>query len=169
MAQEPLKLRFTISGDPVAKERARTAPKMTKSGQVQMINGRPVMRTKTPDATRTWENYVSLISRQARTRARLDHPHDGPVRLGCIFYLEIPKSWSEKKKSMARENLIPATSVPDLSNLFKSIEDGCESVLWTNDSHIVEYGTVDGTPSCKRYSDTPRVEVEAVFLNGSTQ
>jgi Holliday junction resolvase RusA-like endonuclease len=164
MAQEPQKLRFTIQGEPVPKERARTAPKM-KDGQVEMIGGHPVMRTKTPDKTRAWETYVSLIARQARTRARIDRPHDGPVVLGCVFYLKIPKSWSEKKKQQAREGWLRATDVPDLSNLLKSIEDGCEGVLWLNDSSIFSYGTVDGTNTGKYYSDTPRVEVEAVLLS----
>jgi Holliday junction resolvase RusA-like endonuclease len=137
---------------------------MTRNGHVEMINGHPVMRTITPTKTRAWETYVSLIARQARTRARIDNPHDGPVVLGCVFYLEIPKSWSEKKKQQARDGSLRATGVPDLSNLIKSIEDGCEGVLWVNDSSIIEYGTVDGLPMSKRYSNTPRVEVEAVFL-----
>lgn len=129
-----------------------------------MVNGRPVMNTRTPEKTKAWELYVSLISRQARTRARIDKPHDGPVILGCVFYLEIPKSWSQKKRQQALDGIIRATSVPDLSNLLKSIEDGGENVLWKNDSSIIGYGTVDGGITCKRYSDTPRVEVEAIFL-----
>ena len=164
MAQEPQRLRFVIPGNPVPKARARTAAKMTKDGQVRMKDGRPMMRTRTPTKTRAWETYVSLIARQARTRARIDHPHDGPVILGCIFYLEIPKSWTEKKKAQALDGSIRAVSDPDLSNLFKSIEDGCEGVLWINDSSIIEYGTVDGIPPGKRYSDNPRVEVEAVLF-----
>lgn len=139
---------------------------MTRSGQVEMINGHPVMRTKTPDKTRAWETYVSLIARQARTRARIDQPHTGPVMLGCIFYIAIPKSWPAAKKQQARDGVIRPIVVgePDTSNLIKSIEDGCQGVLWVNDTAIVDYGTVDGLPTGKHYSDTPRVEVEAVFF-----
>jgi len=137
-----------------------------KNGHVEMVNGYPVMRTRTPPRTKAWEEYVSLIARQARTRARIDNPQDGPAVLGCVFYLAIPKSWPEKKKQQARDGLIRPMAVgdPDVSNLIKAIEDGCEGVLWTNDTTVVDYGTVDGLPTGKRYSDTPRVEVEAVFL-----
>lgn len=166
MADEParLKLSFTIPGEPVPKERARTYPKMTEGGQVEMINGHPVMRTKTPTKTKTWEKYVGLIARQAATRAGITAPPEGAISLGCIFYLPIPESWSESKKQQAREGALRPTGIPDLSNLYKSIEDGCEEVLWRNDSAVVEYGTVRGWPPSKFYSNRPRVEVEVVFL-----
>jgi len=139
---------------------------MTKGGQVEMIDGHPVMRTRTPQRTRAWEQFVGLIARQARTRARIDQPYGGQIMLGCIFYLPIPKSWSRAKKQEARDGLIRPMAIgdPDTSNLLKSIEDGCEGVLWVNDTTIVDYGTVDDLPMGKRYSDTPRVEVEAVFF-----
>lgn len=136
---------------------------MTKNGQIEMINGHPVMRTRTPEKTRAWETYVSLIARQAVARNRFVHPEDGWVSLGCIFFLPIPRSWSEDKRQNAREGIIRPTGTPDLSNLMKSIEDGCEGVLWTNDSAIVEYGTVDGRPTSKYYSETPRVEIEVAY------
>lgn len=139
---------------------------MTRSGQVEMIDGYPVMRTRTPGKTRAWEQYVSMIARQARTRARIDQPHSGPVMLGCVFYIAIPKSWPVAKKQQARDGVLRPMVVgdPDTSNLIKSIEDGCQGVLWVNDTAIVDYGTVDGLPTGKRYSDMPRVEIEAVFF-----
>lgn len=152
-------------GEPVPKERARTAPKMTKDGQVQMVKSRPAMKTRTPPKTKAWEEYVGLVARQAVTKANIHHPQDGAVSLGCIFFLPIPGSWSETKKQKAREGDIRPTGVPDLSNLYKSIEDGCEGVLWKNDSAVVEYGAVDGWPPSKYYSNRPRVEVEATFLD----
>jgi Holliday junction resolvase RusA-like endonuclease len=159
-----LKLSFTIPGEPIPKERARTYPKMTKGGQVEMIEGHPVMRTKTPPRTKAWEKYVGLIARQAATRAGITAPPEGAASLGCIFYLPIPESWSEAKKQQAREGTIRPLGYPDLSNLYKSIEDGCEGVLWHNDSAVAEYGTVRGWPPSKYYSARPRVEVEVVFL-----
>ena len=85
--------------------------------------------------------------------------------LGCLFYLSIPKSWPEAKKQQARDGTLRPMTVgePDTSNLLKAIEDGCEGVIWVNDVTVLDYGTVDGLPMGKHYSDTPRVEVEIVF------
>jgi Holliday junction resolvase RusA-like endonuclease len=164
MAEEELRLRFTIVGKPLAKERARTSPQYDKEGNIIIKNGKVAMKTKTPPNTKAWETYVSLIARQARTKIRMDTAPKSPVELGCIFFLPIPSSWSDKKKQKANEWLVPMTTRPDLSNLLKAIEDACEGILWHNDSQIVQYGTVDGTPTSKRYSDRPRVEVEVKYL-----
>jgi len=164
-----LKLSFTVVGEPIPKERARTFPKMTRDGRVEMIGHRPVMSTKTPPKTKAWERYVGLVARQAAVAAGIAHPQDGAASLGCIFYLPIPESWTEKKKQQAREGTIRPTGYPDLSNLYKSIEDGCEGVLWKNDSAVVEYGTVRSWPPSKYYSHRPRVEVEVVFLDFAAQ
>jgi len=160
------RLRFTIPGDPLPKQRARSYNPRTKSGDLIFKNGKPIIDTKTPDKTKAYEQYVSLIARQAAAQSGLRQPVPlrTPITLGCIFYLPIPSSWSQKKKNRARSGELEHTSRPDLSNLLKSIEDGAEGVLWKNDSQINVYGTVDGEPPKKLYSDEPRVEIEMVWF-----
>lgn len=156
------RIRFTIPSAATPKARARTFPK-TKDGKILFRNGKPVMRSITPEKTKAWEHFVSLISRQAAVKHGLREPIPlgTPIMLGCVFYMTIPTSWSQKKKQEAREGKIRHTSKPDLSNLLKAIEDGAENVLWTNDSQIVCYGMVDNTVATQKcYGDDPRTEVE---------
>jgi len=164
MAPEELTIRFSIQGTPVAKARARTYAQTDSSGQPIMKNGKLSMKTKTPDKTKGWETYVSLICRQAAANNRLQEVPRGPVVLGCIFYMPIPKSWSKKKKAEALAGTLLPTPKPDLSNFIKAIEDAGEKVLWDNDSQIIGYGTIDGVITSKRYSNKPRVDVEIRYI-----
>jgi Holliday junction resolvase RusA-like endonuclease len=163
-----LVIRFTLLGEPIAKARARTYPATDKSGNIIHRNGKPLMKSKTPGNTKAWEEYISLVARQAAARAGLRKPIPlgTPVTLGCLFYMPIPSSWSPSKKQQAREGIIEHTSVPDLSNLFKCIEDGAEKVLWHNDSQITCYGTVDGVQPKKLYAREARTEVEVRTVVG---
>ena len=162
MKRRELVIRFTLLGEPIGKARARTYPQMDKDNRVIYRNGKPVMESKTPGKTKAWEEYISLVARQAAARHNLREPipRGTPVTLGCLFFMSIPSSWNPKKKQQAREGTIKPTGVPDLSNLFKCIEDGAEKVLWHNDSQITCYGTVDGAQSQKLYAREARTEVE---------
>lgn len=163
MDTRTLVIRFTLLGVPIPKERARTFPRLDKDRRVIYRDGKPLMSSKTPGKTAAWEEYISLVARQAAARVGLSKPIPLgiPVTLGCLFYMPIPSSWSAKKKKQAREGIIEPTGSPDLSNLFKCIEDGAEKVLWHNDSQITCYGTVDGIPPKKLYAQDPRTEIEA--------
>jgi Holliday junction resolvase RusA-like endonuclease len=146
-------IKFTIPGNPVAKARART-----------FTTKRNIVRSVTPTKTRKWEEHIATIAQHVAIQNKLKEPFAGPIILGCIFYRSIPKSFSKKKRKEIEENTLMPTTKPDLSNYFKCIEDGCEGILWKNDSQIIAYGTVDKLHSCKRYSDEPHVKVEVQFL-----
>jgi hypothetical protein len=79
-----LVISFTIPGEPIGKERARTYPKTDKQGQVIYRGGKPVMNTKTPGRTKAWEHFISLIARKAAVSAGLYKaiPLGTPVTLG---------------------------------------------------------------------------------------
>jgi len=50
------------------------------------------------------------------------------------FYMQIPKSWSKKKK-LAKEGRYADNNV-DVDNLVKAVLDGCEGVFYENDNQI---------------------------------
>lgn len=76
---------------------------------------------------------------------------DCPLEIRCEFYIEMPKSWSEKKKkSMERR---PHTQTPDLSNLIKFVEDSLNGVAYSDDKQIVFI------TAFKQWAREPKIEV----------
>ena len=76
------------------------------------------------------------------------------VRLTCVIYRAVPKSWSRRKRADAIADKIRPTTKPDLDNLIKGIKDALSGVWYKDDSQVVEYGKVG-----KWYAEEPRVYV----------
>lgn len=131
-------IRFTIPTDPVAQGRPRTA---VIAGRAQIYD---------PAKSRTYKNLVSLFAADAHR----GEPLTGPLAVTITVYRAMPKSFSVKKAQAAEEGKILPVSKPDATNYAKSVEDGCNGILWRDDSQIVSLRIE------KRYSIRPRVEVE---------
>lgn len=89
-------------------------------------------------------------------------PLDEPLEVEVNIYMEIPKSWTKKKKEMALSGELAPTSRSDLDNLTKGLWDGCTGVVWKDDGCIVNY------KASKRYSEVPRAEIIVKKLSGLT-
>ena len=61
-------------------------------------------------------------------------PINKPIRLEAVYYMKMPKSWSNKKKE--RFNTQPHTNHTDLSNMIKLTEDALNKILWEDDQFI---------------------------------
>lgn len=124
-------IRFHVPGIPVAKGRAR----------VTTIGGHA--RAYTPAKTVAYESTVALMAQQAMGAAG---PIDGPLAVSIVATWPIPASWSKKR----RETEFWKTSRPDVDNIAKAIGDGCNGIVWADDSQIVwmraskVYGPVPG-------------------------
>jgi Holliday junction resolvase RusA-like endonuclease len=116
-------LRFTI--DIPCQPKQRTAHSVNSNGKV---------RRYTPEETRSFEATVSQLAWAAMRRASLKTAQSVPVHLIIDFIFPVPKSASAKVK-MERLNSYHINR-PDLTNLCKSIEDGCNGVVYTDDSQI---------------------------------
>jgi len=75
-----------------------------------------------------------------------------------INYKSNSKNWSKKKKEQALLGEIRPKCKPDNDNVEKSLYDGLESILWHNDSEIVENKTR------KFYAEEPRIEIDVEYL-----
>ncbi len=64
-------------------------------------------------------------------------PFSEPLKLSIEFYMRIPTSWSKIKRLNAIKK--PHSTIPDLDNLTKFIDDALNGVLWTDDSIIYEF------------------------------
>ena len=111
-------LMFVIPGPPVSKLRHRHG----KHGSY------------TPAKTKTFEQVVGFVARQAMGGREL---FDGPLVLDVLFKLQIPKSWSNKRKQLALDGLVMPTGKPDLDNLVKAIKDALNNIVYHDDAAIV--------------------------------
>lgn len=113
-------LAFTVPGQPQGKGR----PRSTKAG-----------RHYTPARTVAYEATVALFAAQAMRSAPL---LQAPIALEIDAYSMIPASWSKKRRHDALTGRNRPTSKPDWDNIGKAISDGCNGVVWVDDSQVVD-------------------------------
>lgn len=136
---------FCVPGQPVAKGR----PKFARRGNF--------VSTYTPAKTASYENLVKMAAHEAmRGRA----PSAAPIELEVCLWLQIPASWSAKKRAAAAIGKVRATKKPDADNVLKGLKDGCNGIVWKDDAQVVTIILQ------KRYAESPRAEVIAREVAG---
>jgi Holliday junction resolvase RusA-like endonuclease len=139
-------LTLTIPGVPVAKGR----PKVTTRGRFP--------RVYTPEKTRRYED---LIRCEAAAVMQDRPPLDEAVTVCVTAYVAIPKSFSRKRRQDALDGILKPTTRPDVDNYLKAALDGCNAIVFRDDSLVTDQFTR------KRYAERPRlvitVETEAEF------
>lgn len=106
-------LRIEIPGPPIPLQRARASKNRFYDPQY-------VAKENIRTFTKTLISPFKLLS--------------GPVSLEAIFYIQIPKSWSKKKKA-AHDKQFCAKKI-DLSNILKFFEDTYNGLIWEDDCLI---------------------------------
>lgn len=114
---------FTIPGQPIPKGRPRFARR-----------GAHVM-AYTDAKTAGYERMVKLAAGVAMAGRA---PLAGPVHLSIDLVLQVPASWSNKKRALALAGEVRATKKPDLDNFCKLLGDGLNGVCWIDDSQVVQ-------------------------------
>lgn len=141
---------FFVPGPPVGKGRARSSIIMRGGRPVIGNGGRPIMVHHTPEKTVNYEATVKL----AASDAMQGHPpFDGPLRMTVSLAMQIPQSYSRKKREQALAGVIFPTKKPDVSNVLKALEDACNGVVYVDDVQIVS-GSFE-----KLYAERPGVTV----------
>lgn len=139
------KIAFVVMGEPIPKARARVF--------FNKHLGRAMAYT--PEKTASFELQVAWTAKKHRPAEGLI---TGPVKLTVRIFRSIPKSFSGKRRALAEEGKILPITKPDASNVVKSVEDALNKILWVDDSQVCDH-TIS-----KRYSSTPRVEVEIELM-----
>lgn len=134
-------IRFSVPGQPQGKGRPR----------VGTIGGHA--RTFTPAKTLAYEGFIALQAQIAMQHRDLV---EGPVLVRMHVALQVPASWSQKKQRDALAGVLFPTTKPDIDNTVKAVFDGLNGVVWKDDVQVVDLHL------SKRYSTTPRVDVEVV-------
>lgn len=115
-------IEFIVPGQPVPKGR----PKFARRGKGVVAY--------TPAKTAAYETQVQ----HAAAAAMGDRPPTaGPVKLVVSLALQVPASWSKKRRAMALTGLICATKKPDADNVLKGLKDGCNGIVWRDDAQVV--------------------------------
>jgi len=134
-------IRFVIPGTPVSKARPRV---VNKNGKTFAF---------TPKKSKDYEKLVKYYAHEVMLKRADLAPTQEAVYLAVVFRFLIPMSWSAKKKRLCMTGEIQKTSRPDSDNLLKGIKDGCNSIVWHDDSQVVE------THTYKIYSHVAETEI----------
>lgn len=137
-------IEFVIPGEAVAQGRPRAS---AANGTVRMYD---------PKKSRDFKQFVSLIASQNAPASLLE----GELALRVKIYRPIPKSFSKKKTALAESGTLRPISKPDVDNYVKGVKDGCNKIIWKDDSQIVDLHV------SKFYSNKPRVEVQVTSVAG---
>lgn len=129
---------FTVPGQPQGKGR----PRIGRVGNHA--------RMFTPEKTVNYENLVKVKAEEAMGGRPL---FQGPCKVVIGVFLQVPASWSKKKREAALAGDIHPTTKPDLDNVVKVLFDGMNEVVWRDDVQVVDLKTT------KRYSLTPGLVV----------
>ena len=126
---------FTVYGEPVAKGR----PRFTRQG-----------RAYTPKKTHDYEDEVAKMAKAAMGSS---DPLETPVAVYVYVTFPIPPSYSKKRTEACLNGSERHTKRPDLDNILKAITDGCNGIVYNDDSQIT---SIHAT---KVYGTTAMVEV----------
>jgi Holliday junction resolvase RusA-like endonuclease len=135
-------IQFTVYGNPVAQGRPRFS---TQGGFTKAFD---------PAKSKDFKKYVKLVASEHRP----DHLLDGPLKMEVKIYKSTLKSFSKKKTQQAESGIIRPTTKPDVDNYVKGVKDALNSVIWKDDSQVVDLVV------SKWYSEQPRVEVTIIPL-----
>lgn len=132
-----MRIKFTVFGEPKGKAR----PRFLRSG-----------RAYTPRDTAEYEDYVRTCYKQAAGQMCLGD--EAMIELSITAYFAIPKSTGKKKRAQMLSGEVLPAKKPDADNIAKIIADSLNKIAYHDDKQIVSLHVR------KRYSDSPRVEVE---------
>jgi Holliday junction resolvase RusA-like endonuclease len=121
-------IRFWIPGPPIP---WRT-PKVVRRANI------PYPIAIKDERLRSYQNLTALAAAE-KMDGSPPFTVDVPLQLWVTVVLPVPQSWSKKRRKMALEGQLWPTVRPDLSNYLDAILDGCNMVVWEDDSQIVKF------------------------------
>jgi len=141
-----MSIAFTVPGEPQGKGRPRVG---RVGGQARMF---------TPSKTAAYEGLIALAAKQAMGPL--------PLMLGAVAVeveavCSVPRSWSKRKQAQALAGEVRPTGKPDADNVLKAVCDGCNGVVFKDDSQAVS------VLLRKRYGPTPGLSVRVADLEGT--
>lgn len=134
------KIKFTVPGKPMGKERHRTA--RTKNGH---------MVSYTPEKTSSYEALVRACYLAAGGTLISD---SGQIRMSIYAYFPIPKKTSKDQFAEMLAGYVQPVKRPDADNIAKIICDALNGIAYRDDSQVTELLVT------KAYSNQPGVVLQ---------
>jgi Holliday junction resolvase RusA-like endonuclease len=131
-------IRFDIPGNLKGKQRPRIS---TRGG---------FARAYTPAQTVNAESWVKTCAMEAAGAPCLE----GPLAIRITMAVQVPASWSKRKRADALAGRIRPTGKPDLDNCLKLVGDALNGVAWRDDAQLVEAAI------SRHYGEMPTTAVE---------
>ena len=91
-----------------------------------------------PEKSRKYKQQVRFWATQQLKKIDGFKPFENSLYVEVEFYLPIPSWWSKKKRMEAAQGIIRPTKKPDLDNLYKSITDALNGLVWKDDAIITD-------------------------------
>ena len=113
---------FTVDGDPVPKGR----PRFARRGQF--------VQTYTDAKTIDYETHVAMRARHAIGSTK---PLEGALSVFLYLRYTVPESYSKKRKEACLRGLEYPKRI-DIDNVYKSVTDAMNGIVYLDDSQIVE-------------------------------
>jgi Holliday junction resolvase RusA-like endonuclease len=92
----------------------------------------------------------------AKVAMRGRRPLEGPLKVAVTAFLAVPASWSNKKRDAALAGIIWPVGRPDADNFQKAAWDSLNSIVWVDDSQVVDARIV------KTYAERPSLRIEVL-------
>jgi len=122
-----MKIKIHIPIKPHGKERARSRIVQPKGKKAFTTHYTP---TKTVD-------YETEVATYAKMAMDFNKPFTGPLIVTILFIFE-PHAAPKWKRELEFDGKIGHTMKPDIDNLVKSIFDGCNKIVWTDDCQVTD-------------------------------
>jgi len=136
-------LKFSVPGKVIAKQSFR----YTKDG-VKYTNS----------SVKTYANWVRICFQRAYPEHLPSVFFEKALKIRIVAYFEIPKSYSKKKKEMAKKGQIRPIVKPDTDNISKNIKDALNGIAYPDDKQVVSEHIY------KCYSENASAEIEIEVL-----
>jgi Holliday junction resolvase RusA-like endonuclease len=133
-----MQISLTIPGAPVAKGRPR------------FTTQRGFVRSYTPAKTQAYEDLIRCEAIDAMGGRR---PFNEPVSVAVTAYVPMPKSMPKKRRLDAMDGALKPVTRPDVDNYAKAALDGCNAIIYRDDSLVTSLIVR------KRYSAQPRLVI----------
>ena len=140
-----------VPGKPEPQRRAKARAITTKSG-------RTMAQVYDPAVSRNWKAAARIAAAEKMQGRPVLL---GPVRVSVLAQFAVPRGWPAWKQEAALAGTIKHTTRPDADNLLKPAKDALKSIVWQDDSQVVD------EQALKEYSLRPALWIKVTPLEGA--